>query len=171
MTLFQETASAQKPLTSDSAIWPFQAMLAGLVVLLMAVAAASFVVVGGPADISTGSNLGAAYANGYPLHGGLAGPSRVTTNAADSFAPGYPLHGGLAGPSRVTTNAADSFAPGYPLHGGLAGPGRVDEGDALIRRILLADDQAAAAGSSLRFAPQAADGATDGDNQRFVQVD
>ena len=147
MTLFQETASAQKPLTSDSAIWPFQAMLAGLVVLLMAVAAASFVVVGSPAEISTGSNLGAAYANGYPLHGGLAGPSRVTTNAADSF------------------------APGYPLHGGLAGPGRVDEGDALIRRILLADDQAAAAGSSLRFAPQAADGATDGDNQRFVQVD
>ena len=40
---------------------------------------------------------------GYPLHGGLAGPSRVGTIASSSYGIGYPLHGGLAGPSRLST--------------------------------------------------------------------
>jgi hypothetical protein len=137
MTLFQETASARKPLNSDPTLSsPFQAMLAGLVVLLMAVAVTSFVVDGHPTGTSAENELDAAYANGYPLHGGLAGPSRVGINDAGSFAPGYPLHGGLAGPSRVTIDSAGGFAAG-----------------------------------SLRFAPQPAEGATDGDNQRFVNVD
>ena len=45
------------------------------------------------------------------------------------YGAGYPLHGGLAGPSAVVTNQAGSFAPGYPLHGGLAGPSQADEGE------------------------------------------
>jgi len=60
---------------------------------------------------------------GYPLHGGLAGPSRVGTDAISSYGIGYPLHGGLAGPSRVSVFEGLS----YP-HGGFAGPSRVGEG-------------------------------------------
>ena len=52
-------------------------------------------------DVTTDSQ---AYGMGYPLHGGLAGPSRVgqvsTVDPAARYGPGYPLHGGLAGPSR-----------------------------------------------------------------------
>ena len=87
------------------------------------------------------------------------------------FANGYPLHGGLAGPGRVAINWAGGFAPGYPLQGGLAGASQVDEGDASINRYLLPADQAAAAGSTLRFAPQPAEAATNGDNQRFITAD
>jgi hypothetical protein len=47
------------------------------------------------------------YGAGYPLHGGLAGPSRVGTGIqtveGSRYGAGYPLHGGLAGPSRVAT--------------------------------------------------------------------
>jgi hypothetical protein len=60
------------------------------------------------------------YADGYPMHGGLAGPSRVGTTAISGYAIGYPLDGGLAGPSRVSVFEGLS----YP-HGGLAGPSRV----------------------------------------------
>ena len=46
---------------------------------------------------------------------------------------GYPLHGGLAGPSRVgqlaAVDMASQYGSGYPLHGGLAGPSRTDSGD------------------------------------------
>ena len=73
---------------------------------------------------------------GYPLHGGLAGPSRVSVfdqhpldNQAGSFSVGYPLHGGLAGPSRLGTVATSSYGIGYPLHGGLAGPSRMSTFD------------------------------------------
>ena len=59
---------------------------------------------------------------GYPLHGGLAGPSRVGTIATSSYGLGYPLHGGLAGPSRVSVAER---AP-YP-HGGFAGPSRAGD--------------------------------------------
>jgi hypothetical protein len=55
----------------------------------------------------------------------------TTQSKADSM--GYPLHGGLAGPSRVgqvsTVDLAGHYAAGYPLHGGLAGPSRIDGGD------------------------------------------
>jgi hypothetical protein len=84
-----------------------------------------------------------AYGAGYPLHGGLAGPSRVDqvpTVGGPSQAsgralgghhgPDYPLHDGLAGPSRsVTAAAGDHHGPDYPLHGGLAGPSRADRGE------------------------------------------
>jgi hypothetical protein len=76
-------------------------------------------------------NLGAAnssraaetqsYAVGYPLHGGLAGASRVTTVEQTGIGIGYPMHGGLAGPSRVSVFEGLS----YP-HGGLAGPSRTE---------------------------------------------
>ena len=83
-------------------------------------------------DVTTYSQ---AYGMGYPLHGGLAGPSRVgqvsTVDLAGHYGAGYPLHGGLAGPSRPlsTVDPAARYGPGYPLHGGLAGPSRIDSGD------------------------------------------
>jgi hypothetical protein len=83
-------------------------------------------------DVTTDSP---AYGAGYPLHGGLAGPSRVgpvsTVNLAGHYGAGYPMHGGLAGPSRPLSavDPAAHYGPGYPLRGGLAGPSRVDSGD------------------------------------------
>ena len=83
-------------------------------------------------DVTTDSQ---AYGMGYPLHGGLAGPSRIgqssTVDLAGHYGAGYPLHGGLAGPSRPlsTVDPAARYGPGYPLHGGLAGPSRLDSGD------------------------------------------
>lgn len=86
-----------------------------------------------------------AYGAGYPLHGGLAGPSRVdpmatvagpsghmsTVVLAGHHGAGYPLHGGLAGPSRLlkAVDLAGHHGAGYPLHGGLAGPSRANTGD------------------------------------------
>ena len=70
----------------------------------------------------------AQYGEGYPLHGGLAGPSRISV--FDQYAAsraGYPLHGGLAGPSRVASVEQSGFSAGYPLHGGLAGPSQLDD--------------------------------------------
>ena len=67
------------------------------------------------------------YGPGYPLHGGLAGPTPVReVNHAGHYAAGYPLHGGLAGPSRVQTPSVSVWT--YP-HGGFAGPSQVGEGD------------------------------------------
>jgi hypothetical protein len=76
-----------------------------------------------------------AYGVGYPLHGGLAGPSRVgqvsTLGLDRHYGAGYPLHGGLAGPSGLLSavDLSGHYGPGYPLSGGLAGPSRVDSGD------------------------------------------
>ena len=74
-----------------------------------------------------------AYGAGYPLHGGLAGPSGLasTVDVPAHYAAGYPLHGGLAGPSRPlpAVDPADHYGPGYPLSGGLAGPSGVESGD------------------------------------------
>lgn len=41
------------------------------------------------------------------------------------YGPGYPLHGGLAGPSRVQPSVV---VPTYP-HGGFAGPSQIRDGD------------------------------------------
>jgi hypothetical protein len=92
-------------------------------------------------SIRSGAADGQAYGAGYPLHGGLAGPSRagrvasvaqaLAGHPAGHYAAGYPLHGGLAGPS-ATISAGDPaghYAAGYPLHGGLAGPSRVGSSD------------------------------------------
>ena len=62
-----------------------------------------------------------------------AGSIRDVTIDSPAYGVGYPLHGGLAGPSRVgqvsTVDLARHYGPGYPLHGGLAGPSHVDSGD------------------------------------------
>ncbi len=115
---------------------------------LLAVIAAAFIGAGiwslaRPAtDVTTDS---AHYGAGYPLHGGLAGPSRVgqgstvagpsrpvpAVDAGPHYGAGYPLDGGLAGPSR-TLSAVEGgahYGAGYPLHGGLAGPSRFFAGD------------------------------------------
>jgi hypothetical protein len=64
---------------------------------------------------------------GYPEHHGLAGPSRVGTNAGSWL--GYPPHFGLAGPSQVRPTAVSiGIGAGYPPHYGLAGPSHVDDG-------------------------------------------
>jgi hypothetical protein len=75
-----------------------------------------------------------AYGTGYPLHGGLAGPSRAgggsTADVGDHHGPGYPLHGGLAGPSLSSLiDHAGHHGPAYPLHGGLAGPSAIGGGE------------------------------------------
>ena len=59
-----------------------------------------------------------------------ASPARASSRLVEreSYAAGYPLHGGLAGPSQLATRERESYAAGYPLHGGLAGPSRVEEG-------------------------------------------
>ena len=112
--------------------------LGGLEVAILAVIAVAVIGIGvwsqagSIRDVTTDSQ---AYGVGYPLHGGLAGPSRVgqvsTVDLAGQYGAGYPLHGGLAGPSRPLSavDLAAHYGPGYPLSGGLAGPSRVDSGD------------------------------------------
>lgn len=62
-----------------------------------------------------------------------AGSIRDVSIDGSAYGVGYPLHGGLAGPSRVgqvsTNDMAGHYGSGYPLHGGLAGPSQVDSGD------------------------------------------
>jgi hypothetical protein len=62
-----------------------------------------------------------------------AGSFRDVTTHSQEYGRGYPLHGGLAGPSRVgqvsTVDPAAHYGAGYQLHGGLAGPSRIDSGD------------------------------------------
>ncbi|HEU5204044.1 MAG TPA: hypothetical protein VFU17_07100 [Candidatus Limnocylindrales bacterium] len=61
------------------------------------------------------------------------GSSRDVASDSRAHRSGYPLHGGLAGPSRVgqvsTVDMANHYGSGYPLHGGLAGPSQVDSGN------------------------------------------
>jgi hypothetical protein len=62
-----------------------------------------------------------------------AGSIRDVTTQGPAYGMGYPLHGGLAGPSRVgqasAVDAATRYGPGYSFHGGLAGPSRIGSGD------------------------------------------
>ena len=59
-----------------------------------------------------------------------AGLMRDVTIDSPAYGAGIPLHGGLAGPSRVgQVDLTRHYGPGYPLHGGLAGPSRVDSGE------------------------------------------
>lgn len=62
-----------------------------------------------------------------------AGSTRDVTIDSPAYGVGYPLHGGLAGPSRVgqvsTFDLAPLYGPGVPLHGGLAGPSGIDSGE------------------------------------------
>ena len=69
-----------------------------LVLTLVAVAASSL----RPSDDAI--VVGNHYGIGYPLHGGLAGPSGIIrTVEGNVYGAGYPLHGGLAGPGRTST--------------------------------------------------------------------
>jgi hypothetical protein len=68
-------------------------------------------------DVTTESQ---AYSVGYPLHGGLAGPSRVGQVSTVA---------GPSGPMSKVDLAGHYGPPGYPVSGGLAGPSRVDSGD------------------------------------------
>ena len=62
-----------------------------------------------------------------------AGSTRDGIIDSPAYSVGYPLHGGLAGPSRVgqvsTVDPAGHYGSGYSFHGGLAGPSHVDSGD------------------------------------------
>ena len=60
-----------------------------------------------------------------------AGSGRDVFINTQSYGSGYPLHGGLAGPSRPLSavELARPYGPDYPLHGGLAGPSRLDNGE------------------------------------------
>ena len=60
-----------------------------------------------------------------------AGSVRDVTIDSQAYGVGYPLHGGLAGPSRPMSalDLAGHYGPGYPLSGGLAGPSRVVSGN------------------------------------------
>jgi len=62
-----------------------------------------------------------------------SGSVRDVTTDGQAYSARYPLHGGLAGPSRVgqvsTVDLSGHYAPGYAFHGGLAGPSRGDSGD------------------------------------------
>ena len=106
------------PRFSAIAVAVILALIAGI--SLMAVVAWNL----GAADNSRAAET-QSYAVGYPLHGGLAGASRITAVEQAGIGIGYPLHGGLAGPSRIGENAASSYGVAYPLHGGLAGPSQV----------------------------------------------
>lgn len=105
------------------------------ILAVIAVAVIGFGVWSQAGSIRDVTTDGQAYDVGYPVHGGLAGPSRVgrvsTVDLTGHYGPGYPLHGGLAGASRPLSavDLAAHYGPGYPLSGGLAGPSRVDSGD------------------------------------------
>ena len=60
-----------------------------------------------------------------------AGFVRDVTVDSQAYGVGYPLHGGLGGPSRSLSavDAGGHYGVGYPFHGGLAGPSRVDNGE------------------------------------------
>lgn len=180
MTLFQETASAQKPLTSNGALSaPFRYIMAGLVVL-MAVAVASIALAGRTSDATIQGSADVEAIDGY-MAGLIAAANMQRAAAAQELGDGWEaalvphrtytsVDGWEAGLTRPVSKP-QGFAPGYPEHGGLAGPSRVAIDSVSIHRFLLPEDQAAEGGSSLRFAPQPAEPATDGYNQRFIHVD
>jgi hypothetical protein len=125
-----------------------------IAIVILAIAAAGILGVSIWSQVGSGRDAtveSKTYGAGYPLHGGLAGPSRVgaasvaagpmsAVDLAGHYGVGYPLHGGLAGPSQVgvtstvtgpmsAVDLAGHYGPEYPLHGGLAGPSQVGEGD------------------------------------------
>lgn len=108
---------------------PIGLFIAGLLAFLTA----SAMLVPRLGTLGQGANAGTieefGYGAGYPTHGGLAGPSRLSLQADHAgYGTSYPLHGGLAGPSRLSLQAEHGgYGVGYPLHGGLAGPSQVDE--------------------------------------------
>ena len=118
------TAAPARQLSSTGARTFAALAVAGIALIVAVIALAAW----SPRAADDASVAPAHYGAGYPAHGGLAGPSRISVfeQYAASRA-GYPLHGGLAGPSRVTAVEQSGFGAGYPLHGGLAGPSQLDD--------------------------------------------
>ena len=80
---------------------PVGLLITGLLVVTVAAAALAprLGTLGQGANRVSAEHVG--YGSGYPLHGGLAGPSGVRVVQHPGYGSGYPLHGGLAGPSQV----------------------------------------------------------------------
>jgi hypothetical protein len=117
---------AKSPATSTAT--GFMAFAVAAVLTVAAVIALVALSAWGPMSTEGAQAVDSRYGEGYPLHGGLAGPSRISVwEQYPSYGEGYPLHGGLAGPSRSSTVDHRGYGAGYPLHGGLAGPSQVDE--------------------------------------------
>ena len=61
-----------------------------------------------------------------PRFGQPTVPRTTITEQHPGYGSGYPLHGGLAGPTNAQLRPHPGYGFGYPLHGGLAGPSWVD---------------------------------------------
>jgi hypothetical protein len=84
------------------ATWLVIGLLIGTMIVAAAFAIANVPRLGQPSGGQT--TIGQqhpGYGDGYPLHGGLAGPTRLQVDEHPGYGAGYPLHGGLAGPSSV----------------------------------------------------------------------
>ena len=82
------------------ATWLLIGLLAGTLIMATAFAIGSVPNFGQPnRDGTTITQPG--YGEGYPVPGGLAGPSWVQGGQHPGYGEGYPVHGGLAGPSSV----------------------------------------------------------------------
>ena len=82
------------------ATWLLIGLLAGTLIMATAFAIGSVPRFGQPnRDGTTITQQHPGY--GYPVPGGLAGPSWVQREQHPGYGTGYPLHGGLAGPSSV----------------------------------------------------------------------
>jgi hypothetical protein len=113
---------------ATSAATGFRSLAVAAVLTVAAVIGLVAVWVWNPMSTQGSPSVESQYGEGYPLHGGLAGPSRISVwEQYSSYGDGYPLHGGLAGPSRTAAVDHPGYGAGYPLHGGLAGPSHVDE--------------------------------------------
>lgn len=85
--------------------WLVIALLVGTIIVATAFALANVPRLGQPSGgPTTVSQEHAGYGTGYPLHGGLAGPSLAQLNRHPGYGTGYPLHYGLAGPSFAQLN-------------------------------------------------------------------
>jgi hypothetical protein len=139
MTLYQESASARKLVTSERAFAaPFLAITAGLVVVLLAVAVTSFVAIGRPADAAT--------------------QAKPYTESIDGW-----MSAAMAAARQHRIEASQSLEDGWEAV--LVRPHEAAV-DGNIRRILLPSDEAAADGHTLRFPMQPAGAAEDGDIRR-----
>jgi hypothetical protein len=90
-----------------------------IAIVILAIAAAGILGVAVWSQVGSGRDVSVEsmpYGAGYPLQGGLAGPSRVGVTST------------VTGPMSAV-DLAGHYGPGYPLHGGLAGPSQVEEGD------------------------------------------
>lgn len=89
MTHVQESVAARNLVSSKRAFTaPFLAIMAGLVILLMAIAATSFALAGRPADATIQANTGAAAVDGY-LSGLSVANAQQRLTAAQRLSDGW----------------------------------------------------------------------------------